>query len=204
MSWTYSTLTQAIQDYIVSTETTLVNNLPVIVQQAEDRILARVQLPVFRKNVTGSVTQGDPYLGLPADFLAPYSLALDNSGFEYLLFKDVNYIREAYPITSDTGTPKTYSLYDDDFFIVGPTPDTTYAVELHYFYRPESIVTAGTSWLGTNAPSCLFYGCLVEAYTFQKGEADMLALCNEKYKEALQELMILAEARNKTDTYRSG
>lgn len=204
MSWTYSTLIQAVQDYLVSSEATLVNNLPVIVKQAEDRILARVQLPDFRKNATGATTGSDQYLGIPTDFLAPYSLTVDNSGYEGLIFKDVNFIREAYPASGTEGVPKYYSIFDDTSFLLGPTPDQAYTVELHYFYRPESIVTASTSWLGTNAPSCLFYGCLVEAYTFQKGDADMLQFCNERYKEALHDLTALAEGRNKTDSYRSG
>lgn len=204
MAWTYSTLSTAIEDYVVSTEAKLVANMSVIVQQAEDRILQKVQLPDFRKNVTGNTTASDQYLGMPADFLAPYSLMVDNSGYEALIFKDVNFVREAYPSTGTEGAPKYYSIFEDSAFLLGPTPDQNYVIELHYFYRPESIVTAGTSWLGTHAVSCLFYGCLVEAYTFQKGDADMLALCEGRYTDALNDLKMLAEMRNRTDSYRSG
>ena len=204
MAWTYAALSTAIEDYVVSTETKFVGNMPVIVQQAEDRILKKVQLPDFRKNVTGSTTGSDQYLGIPNDFLAPYSLMVDNNGYEALIIKDVNFVREAYPSSGTEGAPKYYSIFEDTSFLLGPTPDKSYAVELHYFYKPESIVTAGTSWLGTHAESCLFYGCLVEAYTFQKGDADMLALCTERYTDALGDLKILAEGRNRTDSYRSG
>ena len=204
MAFTYTTLSQAIQDYLESSETKLVANIPVIVQQAEDRILKAVQLPDFRKNCTGSLTADDQYLGIPADFLAPYSLSIDNSGSEFLLFKNVNFIRQAYPTASSTGTPKYYATFSSTFFIVGPTPSTNFAVEIHYFYKPESIVTAGTSWLGTNAESALFYGCLLEAYTFQKGDADMIDICNKRYETAMMALAKLANPDNITDDYRSG
>jgi hypothetical protein len=204
MAWTYTTLKQAILDYIETDEETFETNLPVIVQQAEDRILKAVQLPAFRKNVTGSLTSGDQYLGLPTDYLSPYSLSIDNSGSEFLLFKDVNFIREAYPVASATGVPKYYSLFSDEFFLVGPTPDQNYVSELHYFYKPASIVTASTSWLGTKAESTLFYGCLLEAYTFQKGDADIIELVAQRYEDALAKLSLLGEGRNRTDSYRSG
>jgi len=203
MAWTYATLSQAIQDYLeVSDEETLTNNLPVIVQQCEDRILKSVQLPDFRKNSTGSITQDDPYLGVPDDYLAPYSLSLDNSGIEFLLFKDVNFIREAYPSSSATGTPKYYALFEADFFILGPTPDINYAVELHYFYKPESIVTAGTTWLGDNAVTTLLYGCLIEAYTFLKGDADLMQVYETRFQEGLEKLKVLGEYRSVDDSYR--
>jgi hypothetical protein len=202
MAWTYTTLKQAIQDYVESDETTFVNNLDIIIKQAEDRILKEVQLPDFRRNVTGTLTASDQYLGAPTDFLSPYSLALDNSGSEFLLFKDVNFIREAYPTVSGEGVPKVYAIFDDDFFIVGPTPDANYQVELHYFHRPASIVDADTSWLGTNSESTLLYGCVVEAYRFLKGDGDLMAMYTESYMSALQNLKILGEARSKTDSYR--
>jgi hypothetical protein len=203
MAWTYTTLKTAIQDYLENDETTFVANLPVIVQQAEDRILKNVQLPDFRRNVTGSLTSGSQYLGSPTDFLAPYSLALNNSGLEFLIFKDVNFIREVYPVVSTTGVPRYYSIWDDDFFIVGPTPNASFAVELHYFYRPTSIVTASTSWLGDHAESTLLAACLLESYIFLKGDADMMQIYEARYKEALGELKLLAEGRNKTDEYRA-
>jgi hypothetical protein len=163
MAWTYTTLKSALQDYLESTETTFVANIPIIVQQAEDRILKQVQLPDFRKNQTGLTTASDQYLGIPTDFLAPYSLAVNNSGYEYLLFKDVNFIREAYPLNTTEGVPKYYSIFEDTFFLLAPTPDAQYEVEIHYFFKPETIVTASTSWLGTHAEAALFSACVHEA-----------------------------------------
>ena len=206
MAWTFTTLKNALQDYLETTETTFVNNLPVIITQAEDRILKSVQLPDFRKNSTGSITSGTQYLTAPTDFLAPYSMAVDNSGYEFLLFKDVGFIREAYPSSSTTGTPKYYGLFKADSFILGPTPNASLTVELHYFYKPESITTAsaGTSWLGDNAESTLLYGCLLEAYTFLKGEPDLLQLYATRYEDALAKLKGLGEGYDTTDSYRSG
>tara|TARA_R110000796_G_scaffold79588_2_gene176726 strand:+ start:474 stop:1115 length:642 start_codon:yes stop_codon:yes gene_type:complete len=206
MAWTLTTLKSTIQDYLQNTETTFVNDLSTIIVQAENRILKSVQLPDFRKNSTGTMTSGNAYLNTPTDFMAPYSLALDNSGYEYLLFKDVNFIREAYPVSSTTATPKYYALFDDASFIVGPTPNSSYAVELHYFYKPTSITTSGdgTSWLGNNAETALLYGCLVEGYTFMKGEQDMLAVYQKQYEDALMQLKSLGEGYSTTDNYRSG
>ena len=204
MALSYIELKQAIQDYLESDETTLVANIPIIVKQAEDRILKKVQLPDFRTNVAGTATSGDQYLKIPSDFLAPYSLAVDNSGFEYLIFKNVNFVREAYPSGAATATPKYYSIFDDNFFLMGPTPNQNYLVELHYFCRPPSIVTAGDSWLGDNAESALLYGCLIEAYTFQKGDADLLGVYEARYTDAIGDLKVLAEGRNVTDNYRNG
>jgi hypothetical protein len=206
MALTYTTLKQAIQDYTESSETTFVNNLDLIIKQAEDRILKSVQLPDFRVNKTGNMTSGNQYLTMPSDFLAPYSLAVDDSGYEYLIFKDVNFIREAYPDSSTSGTPKYYAIFDEDTFIVGPTPDENFTVELHYFYKPTSITASGdgTSWLGTNAESVLLYACLVEAYTFLKGDADLLQLYSARYQDALMDLKSLGEGYSTTDSYRSG
>jgi len=206
MAWTLTTLKSTIQDYLQNTETTFVNDLSTIIIQAENRILKSVQLPDFRKNATGTMTSGDVYLNTPTDFMAPYSLALDNNGYEYLLFKDVNFIREAYPVSSTTATPKYYGIFSDASFILGPTPDSSYAVELHYFYKPESITVSsdGTSWLGTNAENALLYGCLVEAYTFLKGDADLMQMYASRYAEALEDLKALGEGYNTTDSYRSG
>ena len=160
MSWTFTTLKTAIQDYTQNTETTFVTNLPTLIVQAENRIIKSVELPNFRKNVTGTLTSGNPYLSTPSDYLYPFSLAvLDSSNnYDYLLNKDVSFIREAYPTASTTGSPKFYAQFDDDTFIVAPAPDANLTVELHYFYIPESITVAssGTSWLGTNATEAYF------------------------------------------------
>ena len=205
MAFTFTTLKTAIQDYTQNSETTFVNNLPIIIKQAEDRIL-KSQLPDFRKNVTGTLTDGNQYLSTPSDFLAPYSLAIDNSGSEYLVFKDVNFIREAYPVASTEGIPKYYAIFDSNTFIVGPTPNANLSAELHYFYKPQSITESsdGTSWLGTNAESSLLYGSLYEAYTFMKGEPDIMQLYATRYQEALKELKELGEGYDTTDNYRSG
>ena len=206
MAFTFTTLKQAIQDYLETDETTLVNNLPTIITQAEERILKSVQLPNFRKNVTGTTTQSNSYLETPSDFLSPYSLAVDNSGYEYLLFKDVNFIRQAYPVAATTGIPKHYALFDNSTFILGPTPNANLTVEQQYFYEPESITVAssGTSWLGSNAENALLYGCLVEAYTFIKGEPDLMQLYQARYEAAMQELISLGEGYSTTDSYRAG
>ena len=206
MAWTYTTLKQAIQDYVESSETSFVNNLAVIIQQAEDRILERCQLPDFRKNVTGSVASGNQYLIMPSDFLTPYSMAVDNSGYEYLLFKDVNFIRQAYPDSTTQGAPKYYGIFSDTSFILGPTPDAAYDVELHYFYKPESITASatGTSWLGDNADNALLYGSLVEAYTYLKGDPDLMQLYMGRYEESVSRLEELGEGYSTTDSYRGG
>ena len=206
MAFTFTTLKQAIQDYLETNESTLVTNLPTIITQAEERILKSVQLPNFRKNVTGTTTQSYNYLETPTDFLAPYSLAVDNSGYEYLMFKDVNFIRQAYPVASTTGIPKHYALFDDTTFILGPTPNANLTVELHYFYEPESITVSsgGTSWLGSNAENALLYGCLIEAYTYIKGEPDLMQLYQARYDSAMQELIALGEGYSTTDSYRAG
>tara|TARA_R100000700_G_scaffold29920_1_gene36854 strand:+ start:1732 stop:2373 length:642 start_codon:yes stop_codon:yes gene_type:complete len=206
MAFTFTTLKTAIQDYTQNSETTFVNNLPVIIKQAEDRILKSIQLPDFRKNVTGTLTDGNEYLATPTDFLAPYSLAVDNSGYEYLVFKDVNFIKEAYPVSTTKGIPKYYAIFDSNTFIVGPTPNANLSAELHYFYKPQSITESadGTSWLGTNAESSLLYGSLYEAYTFMKGEQDVMQLYATRYQEALKELKELGEGYDTTDNYRSG
>ena len=205
MAWTYATLSQAIQDYIQSDETTLLANMPVIVQQAEKRILDSVQLPAFRKNCTGIMTKDDQYVGIPENFLSPYSLSVEGQdGLEFLIFKEVAFVREVYPSITNTGTPRYYATYSSEYFIVGPTPDTNYQIEIHYFYKPESIVTASTSWLGTHAETALLYGCLLEAYTFQKGDMDMIQVCQQRFDGDLIRLAALADPKNKTDEYRNG
>jgi hypothetical protein len=206
MAFTYTTLKQTIQDYLETTETTFVSNLPNIITQAEERILKEIQLPGFRKNVTGSLSADNEYLSTPTDYLAIYSLAVDNSGYEYLLNKDVNFVREAYPVSTVTGVPKYYAIFNETTIIVAPTPSSSFNVELHYFYRPESITVAasGTSWLGDNAENALLYGSLVESYTFLKGDADLLQLYKVQYDEAVNRLKTLGEGYGTTDSYRSG
>ena len=176
------------------------------IQEAEQRIFNTVQLLDLRKNVTGNVTSGNKYLSVPSDWLANFSLAvIDGDGnYEYLLNKDVNFIRQAYPNPNDTGLPYCYAYFDENSYILGPTPDANYQVELHYFYYPPSIVDAGTSWLGDNFDSTLLYGALLEAYTFMKGEADIIAQYQKRYDEAMAMLKQLGEGKNRQDMYRSG
>ena len=208
MSWTFTTLKSAIQDYTQNTETSFVNNLTNIVVQAENRIIKSTQLPNFRKNVTGSLTSGNSYLTAPTDYLYPYSLAVidTDSNYNYLLNKDVNFIREAFPASATTGVPKYYAQFDNDSFILGPTPNRNFTVELHYFYVPQSITASsdGTSWLGTNAPEPLLYASLVEAYTYMKGEPDVLAVYETRFKEGLSRLTLQSDDYNRKDAYRSG
>ena len=206
MAFTFTTLKTAIQDYLESSETTFVTNLPTIITQAEQRILRTCQIPDLRKNDTGTLSQGNPYLTMPDGFLASYSLAIDNTGYEFLIFKDVNFMREAYPVEATQGVPKYYSIFDDTRFIIGPTPDANYAVELHYMYEPESITTtaSGESWLGSNAENALLYACLVEGYTYLKGEPDQMQWYNAKYEDAVSRLKSLGEGYDTTDSFRSG
>ena len=228
---TYDELYAAIQSYTenqfpetyladgtaVSTKT----QIDTFIKQAEQRIYNTVQFPSLRKNVTGTTTTNNKYLSLPQDFLAVYSLAVVDpvEGYEYLLNKDVNFIRQAYPRPTDTAIPKYYALFgpttsddpapvitDELSAILGPTPDAAYTVELHYYYYPESIVDAvdGRTWLGDNFDSVLLYGSLVEAYVFMKGEADVAAAYEAKYKEALALAKRLGDGMERQDAYRSG
>ena len=175
------------------------------IQEAEQRVFNSVQMLDLRKNVTGNVTSGNKYLSVPSDWLANFSLAvIDTDGnYSYLLNKDVNFIRESFPDPTDTGIPTHYSFFDENSYILGPTPDANYSVELHYFYYPQSIVTASTSWLGDNFDSVLLYGSLLEAYTFMKGEADVIAGYQKRYDEALALLKELSEGKNRQDMYRT-
>jgi hypothetical protein len=173
---------------------------------AEERVFNAVQLLDLRKNVTGNVTANNKYLSVPSDWLANFSLAVidPTSGeYEFLLNKDVSYIRQAYPSPTDTGKPLYYAFFDVDSYILGPTPDQNYQMELHYFYYPQSITEAGTSWLGDNFESVLLYGSLLEAYTFMKGEADVIAQYQRRYDEALAMLKQLGEGKNRQDMYRT-
>jgi hypothetical protein len=184
-----------------------VANIPTFVQVAEERIYNTVQLPAIRKNVTGTMTSGNKYLSLPSDWLAAFSLAVITPVTEaqtFLINKDVNFIRECYPTPSATGAPQYYAIFDDNTLIIGPTPDLSYGVEMHYYYYPESIVTAGTTWLGDNFESVLLYGCLREAYLYQKGEADVTTYYENKYLEALNLLKQLGDGKDRRDAYRSG
>ena len=212
----YTALSNAIQAYTENTEADFVANIPVFVQQAEQRIYNSVQFPSIRKNMTGVVSTTSTYLSAPDDYLATYSLAvIDATGnYEYLLNKDVNFIRQAYPSASDVGLPRYYALFGPTVsgstitteltFILGPKPDANYTVELHYYYYPQSIVTASTTWLGDNFDSVLLYGSLVEAYTYMKGEPDMMALYNQKFMEALALAKRLGDGMERQDAYRSG
>jgi hypothetical protein len=194
-----------------TSETSFVSNIPTFVKQAEERIYRSVQIPELRKNATAATTSGNQYLARPSDFLSVFSLAVvDGSGnYSYLYDKDVNFIREAYPSASTSGLPKYYAQFDGDQagtegnFILGPTPNAVYTVELHYYYDPPSIVDTGTSWLGTNAETALLYGSLVEAYTYLKGDADMLQLYTTRYMEAMAQLFGI-DLRSKRDDYRDG
>jgi len=200
----YSELTQNIEDICETSFTA--DQLAMFTQQAEQKIYNTVQIPALRRNVTSAFTSGNQYLATPSDFLYVYSVAVeDGSGnYVFLLNKDVNFIREAYPNASSTGLPKHYANFDDDFFIVGPTPDAAYAVELHYGYYPESIVTAGTTWLGDEFDSALLNGALVEAIRFMKGEPDIIQNYEKLYVQSIGLLKMLGDGKLREDTYRSG
>ena len=209
---TYTELLLAIQEYTENFEATFVSSIPTFVRQAESRIYRSVLIPEFRTNSSGTMTAGNRYLARPADFLSAFSLAVISAAgaYTYLLDKDMNFMREAYPDPTVTGLPKYYSQYVGDnaatptgYFLVGPTPDANYAIELQYYFDPPSIVTAGTSWLGENAAPALLYGALIEAYTFMKGDADMMAIYKGRYDEALAQLGII-DVRSKRDSYRDG
>jgi len=209
----YTELVTAVSDYTENTFPTA--DMNTFIKQAEQRIYNSVQFPSIRKNVTGVTATNNKYLSCPSDFLAVYSMAVETvDGQEFLLNKDVNFIRQAYPKATDTATPKYYALFgptvvssiitNELSFILGPTPDAVYNVELHYYYYPESIVTAATTWLGDNFDSVLLYGTLVEAITYMKGEADMVTLYNGKYTEALALAKRLGDGMERQDAYRSG
>ena len=212
----YTALSNAIQAYTENTEASFIAEIPVFVQQAEQRIYNNVQFPSLRKNVTGATTANNKYLACPSDFLAVYSMAmvdgtLATGTYEYLLNKDVNFIRQSYPQANDIGIPKYYALFgpqsndvNELSFILGPTPDAVYPVELHYYYYPQSIVTASTSWLGDNFDSVLLYGSLVEAYAYMKGDAETMGVYNQKYMEALALAKRLGDGMERQDAYRSG
>lgn len=208
MSYTYAQLKTAIQDFAENTETSFVTHLPDFIRAAEDRIFKLVDLEVFRKNATSNLTSSDPYLSVPSDYLSSFSLSITrDSAKEFLLQKDVNYLQEYNPNPATTGVPKYYAFFDIDNFILAPTPDSNYAVELHYYYRPASLTAgadSGTTWLSENAPNALLYGSLVEAYIYMKGEQDVLGMYEKQFQEALSRIKDLAEARENSDAYRRG
>ena len=203
----YTQLSQLIQDYCESTEQSFVSNIPTFVQVAEERIYNSVQLPAIRKNVTGTTTINFQYLSLPSDWLSTFSLAVidpTTGEYEYLLNKDVNFIRASYPPPNSYGKPKYYAIWNNASMILGPTPDVNYSAELHYYYYPVSIVTNSTSWLGDNFETVLLYGALREAYVYLKGEQDMMQYYDQKYMEALGQLKRLGDGLDRQDAYRSG
>ena len=211
----YAALVSAVSSYTENTFPTV--DMDVFIRQAEQRIYNTVQIQNLRKNVTGVTTASNKYLACPDDFLSTYSLAAidpTTGAYTYLLNKDVNFIREAYPKPTTTGSPKFYALFGPAVassvitteltFLIGPTPNAAYSMELHYYYYPESITTALTSWLGDNFDTVLLYGCLVEAYTFMKGEQDLITLYDTKFKEALALAKRLGDGMERQDAYRSG
>ena len=206
MAMTYSELVAAINSYSENSfDTTDINTF---IQQAEERIFNTVQLPDVRRNQVGNTTSGNKYLTTPSDWLSTYSLAVidGNNEYTYLINKDVNFIRESFPDTDSGfyGKPEYYAIFDDNTFILGPTPDSTYTVELHYFYYPESIVTAGNTWLGDNFDTALFYGSLLEAATYLKAEPDVIQNYTQRYMDAISMLKQLGDGKDRRDAYRSG
>jgi len=209
MSFTYAQLKQAIQDYTENDETSFVTNLPIFIRAAEERIFKNVQLSFFRKNATASTSSGNQYLAAPGDFLAPFSLSYTDSDGdkEFLLFKDVNFVQDYNTDSTDTGSPRYYAQFDVEYFLLGPTPDDDYDVELHYYYRPDSLTNqaeSGTTWLSQNAPMAMLYGSLIDAYTYMKGEADLIGNYTQRFSEAVNSLKQLGEARETSDQYRTG
>ena len=203
----YTQLSTLIQDYCESTEQSFVANIPTFVQLAEERIYNSVQIPAIRKNVTGTMTNTFPYFQLPSDWLSTFSLAVIDpitGEYEYLLNKDVNYIRAAYPPPNSTGKPKYYAIWDDNTMILGPTPDQAYTAELHYYYYPASIVNVGNTWLSDNFETVLLYGAIREGYTYLKGDPDLMQYYENKYQESLALLKRLGDGLDRQDAYRSG
>jgi len=208
MSFTYAQLKTAIQDYSDYSETSFVNNLDNFIKTTEERILKTVQLPVFRKNVTGTGTSGNTYLSTPTDFLAPYSLALidSSSNYNYLLIKHVSFIRDYTPNPSTTGEPLYYGLFDDNTFILAPSPNSNFSFELNYYYRPASLTAGldnGITWLSDNAPNALLFGALVEAAVFMKQDPNTIGLYESKYQEAVALLKSLGEYKSMRDEARN-
>ncbi len=209
MSFTYDQLKTAIQDYTENDETSFVNNIPLFIRQAEERILKNVQLSLFRKNATASTTASNKFLACPGDFLAPFSLSLagaDGDKF-FIDFKDPSFVQTYTPDATTTGSPRYYAVFDVDNFILAPTPNTTFTAELHYFYRPASLTAgsgSGTTWLSENAEMAMLYGSLIEAYIYMKGEQDVMGMYAGRFQEAITGIKMLGEAKETTDQYRTG
>ena len=207
MSYTNTTLTQAIKDYTENDETTFTTNIPNFIKNAEEGILKLDELDYFRKNVTGTLTTGNKFLAVPDDYLGSIAISIINSNeHDFLLFKDVNFVQQYAPNPNTTGVPKYYALFDINNFIISPTPNSNYSIELHYYYRPVSITATGdgTTWLGTNAPDALLYGSLYESYVFMKGDADILQMYTDRFNEAIIRLKNYGEGFENTDAYRTG
>jgi hypothetical protein len=205
MAWTSTTLKAAIEDYLQSTETSLVSNLDNIIIQAEDRISKAVILPDARTTATVTLTEGTVSAALPSDFLAPFSLLINSANlFSAAAYADVSLIRELYPNPVMTGVPRWYSMMTASTIVLAPTPTSGLSATLNYFYKPASITVGGTSWLGTNAENCLLYGCLSEAYTYLKGDADLMKLYEDKFILALKDLKTLGEGLDLGDSFRMG
>jgi len=208
MSFTLAQLKTAIQDYTDNSETSFVTHLPDFIKAAEEKIFKSIDLDIFRKNVTSALTSSDQYLTVPSDYLASFSLQITTSGSEsFLLQKDVNFLREYTPSASTTGVPKYFARFDENNFILAPTPNSNYTIELHYYHRPASLTAgadSGTTWVSTNAPFALLYGALIEAYTYMKGETDVIQNYNNMYMQSMERLKDLGEARENTDANRVG
>lgn len=208
MSFTLATLKTAIQNYTENDETTFTSTLDTFIKNTEERILKNTHLDIFRKNVTGTMTSSSQYLSKPTDYLSTFSLSITSSSVKtFLDFKDVNFIQTFNPNSSTTGTPRYYASFNENTFLIGPTPDSNYSSELHYYYRPASLTAgsdSGTTWLSENATQAMLYGSLVEAYTFMKGEPDVLQEYEKRFSEAMVSIKMLGESRESTDEYRTG
>ena len=208
MSFTLAQLKTAIQDYTDNSETSFVTHLPDFIKSSEERIFKSVDLEIFRKNVTSSLTTSDKFLTIPTDYLSSFSLQITTAGSEsFLLQKDVNFLQEAYSGSTSTATPRYYAQFDEDNFLLAPTPNSSYAIELHYYYRPTSLTAgadSGTTWLSTNAPFALLFGSLVDAYIFMKGEPDLIQQYEKRFIDQLTRLKDYGEARENTDAYSEG
>lgn len=201
----YSELVTQIQNYLENSEASFIATIPDIVRNAEWRIHHDLQLPVSRSNKTTTSTSGNRYLGLPPDFISPFEASvISGSTYSPLIFVDTSYIREAYPDPTATGLPQHYALWNSSTVILGPTPDATYTVELHYFRLPESIVTASTTWIGDNAPTALLYACLIDGYVYNKGDPEMMKVYDMRYKESIELLKVTSVGRVRNDAYRDG
>jgi hypothetical protein len=208
MTMTYGQLKQAILDYTENNETSFVANLPLFIRLAEERILKNVQLNLFQKNQFGNMTSGNQYLAAPSDFLAPFSLSIEvSNNKEFLLFKDLDFVQSYTPNAATTGQPRYYAQFDVDNFIIAPTPNANYVVDIHYLYRPASLTAgsdSGTSWLSENAEITLLYGALIEAYTYMKGDMNLMQMYMSRFAEGIARLKNLGEAQETIDEYRMG